>query len=95
MGEEQEDEGETIAVVLVKWIDKPDDEITDMFWPPKNWPERGSRLVHLKRAVQNCIEPEIQWPLHRGTVLHLYREFVKYNVTLSFVLFLSLSIHVY
>lgn len=43
MGEEQEDEGETIAVVPVKWIDKPDDEITDMFYPPKNWPERGSR----------------------------------------------------
>ncbi|KYM95810.1 hypothetical protein ALC62_13537 [Cyphomyrmex costatus] len=71
-GKEQEDEKETIAVVPVKWIDKPDDEITDMFWPPKNWPERGSRLVHLKKAVQNCIEPEIQWPLHKGTVLHLY-----------------------
>ncbi|XP_018372843.1 PREDICTED: uncharacterized protein LOC108767435 [Trachymyrmex cornetzi] len=44
------------------------------FWPPKNWPKRGSRLVHSKRAVQNCIEPEIQWPRHKGTVLHLYRE---------------------
>ncbi|XP_067206741.1 uncharacterized protein [Linepithema humile] len=74
-GEEEEKEGETIAVVPVKWIDKPDDEITDMFWPPKNWSEKGSRLVHIKKAVKNCIDPDIYWPLHKGSVLHLYREY--------------------
>lgn len=73
-GKEQEEEAETITVVPVKWIDKPDNEITDIFWPPKNWPEKGSRLVHLKKAVKSCIEPNIHWPLYKGSVLHLYRE---------------------
>lgn len=73
IGEDKE-EGETIAVVPVKWIDKPNDKITDMFWPPKSWPEKGSRPVHLKRAIKTCIEPNIHWPLLKGSVLHLYRE---------------------
>lgn len=73
-GEKQEEE-ETIAVVPVKQIDKPDDKITDIFWPSKNWPEKGSRLVHLKKAVQNCIEPNVYWPLLKGSVLHLYRQY--------------------
>lgn len=46
---EKEDKEETVAVIPVKWIDKFDNEITDMFWPSKSWPEKGSRLVHLKR----------------------------------------------
>lgn len=70
---EQEEERETIAVVPVKWIDKPDDEITDMFWPPDNWPEKESRPVHLKKVVKNCIEPDIHWPLLKESVLHSYR----------------------
>lgn len=43
-GKQEEEDTETITVVFVKWIDKPDDEITNMFWPPKNWPEKESRL---------------------------------------------------
>ncbi|XP_032688782.1 uncharacterized protein LOC116852462 isoform X3 [Odontomachus brunneus] len=74
-GEEQEDAEETIAVVPVKWIDKLHDDITDIFWPPKRWPEKGSRAIHLKRAIKNCIEPDIHWPLLKGSVLHLYHEY--------------------
>lgn len=89
-GEEQEEKGETIAVIPIKWIDKPDDKITDMFWPPKNWPEEGSRPVQLKRAVKNCIKPNIHWPLYKGSILHLYRKFVKYKM-LFFSFYSSLN----
>lgn len=82
-GEEQEEKEETIAVTPVKWIDKPDNEITDIFWPPNSWPEKGSRPVHLKRAIKNCIEPDIHWPLLKGSVLHLYRKFLTNNMPVS------------
>jgi len=90
-GEEQEEEGETIVVVPVKWIDKLH-EITDLFWPPKNWSEKGSRFVHLKRAVQNCIESDIHWPLCKGKVLHLYCQFI--NITCQFFLLFIYTIFI-
>ncbi|RLU23500.1 hypothetical protein DMN91_003705 [Ooceraea biroi] len=71
----EEEEGETIAVIPVKWIDRPDNKITEMFWPPKSWPEKGSRSVHIKKAVKQCIEPDIHWPLLKASVLHLYNEY--------------------
>lgn len=61
-----------MAVSPSIWIDDPKMKRTKGLWPPDEWPEKGSRSVQLKKAVQNNIEADPTWPWHDVIVLHLY-----------------------